>query len=106
MPDEVRKLCFFGLYIFFLAHRDDLVGDIVLVEFLHVQQQLVGVRQEGLLRSTKPIAYLKRPKQAATRRKSGMCDSCVSLTGRIVVFVLTRYSGPHQSINASCRRNG
>lgn len=47
----------------FHSHRDNLVGDVVLVELLHVLQQLVGIRQEGLLRSTKPIAYLKWGKQ-------------------------------------------
>lgn len=46
----------------FFSHRDNLVGDVVLVELLHILQQLVGVGQEGLLCSPEPIVDLgKQP---------------------------------------------
>lgn len=45
-------------YVAFLTHRNNLVGNVVLVELLHVRKQLVGVGQEGLFRSTEPVVDL------------------------------------------------
>lgn len=55
------------------SHRDNLVGDVILVKLLHVLQQLVGVGQEGLLCSSEPIVDLGE--QAI---KHGTIDDLVS----------------------------
>lgn len=40
------------------SHRNNLVGDVVLVVLLHVLQQLVDVGQEVFLCSAKPVVNL------------------------------------------------
>lgn len=74
------------------AHRDNFVGDIVLVELLHVQQQLVGVGKEGFLRSAKPVANLEQrtgqKRLADTLKHFSMPDDVKRFSGRNLLWKL------------------